>query len=246
MRRYHYTIVGPDIFVHVALVLLSIFPFCLLYGFWLSKFFYEIYQNLFLNTLLRSLYQTNLTIIGHGVSPGCLDWLILWFLSMLWGAIYMFPIIYVPYYFILFCPYSLNLSEVNWTASYKSFSCLLPLICCSGVDFVKTKISFICFSTFLKQLKRISTHAESFKLYPKTLSNISLKLSMQLFSALIFFGSSPLFPSFDWSLISLFVDDLLKIFVIFSYKDIVKNNFILILSYTNSYYNNMIMWLFSG
>ena len=172
-------------------------------------------------------------------------WVLLLLVSQ-YFKFWIFAWLNVPYYFILFCPYSLNLSEVNRTALYKSFSCLLPLICYSGVDIVKMKISFICFSTFLKQLKRISTHAESFKFYPKTLPNISLKLSMQLFSSLIFFGSSPLFPFFDWSLISLFVDDLLKNFVIFFYKDIVKNNFILILSYTNRYYNNMIMWLFSG
>ena len=116
-----------------------------------------------------------------------------------------FPFISI---FFAWSSYFLNLTEINCAESCKSFSCLSSLICHSWVVFAKTKISFICFSTFLKQLKRISTHAESFKLYPKTLPNISLKLSMQLFSSLIFFGSSPLFPSFDWSLISLFVDDL--------------------------------------
>ena len=45
----------------------------------------------------------------------------------------------------------LNLSKNNWTESCKSFSCLSPLICCSWIDFAKTKISFICFSTFLKR-----------------------------------------------------------------------------------------------
>ena len=142
---------------------------------------------LFLNILLQSFYQTNLTIIGHGFSPGCPDWPILWFLSMslgeisisklwlivsiiissvvslvssfilctrrnflleccsFWSAFFLtfpdnvltsdwsFPII--PFFFALSSSYSLNLSEINWTESCKSFSCLLPLICCSRVHF---------------------------------------------------------------------------------------------------------------
>ena len=42
---------------------------------------------LFLNILLPSLNQTNFNIIGRGFSPCCLDWPILWLLSMSWGAI---------------------------------------------------------------------------------------------------------------------------------------------------------------
>ena len=61
---------------HVAPVLLSTFPSGVLQGFRLSN-----------NILVRSFYRTNLTIIGCCFSPGCLDWPILWLLSMSWGAI---------------------------------------------------------------------------------------------------------------------------------------------------------------
>ena len=150
-----------------------------------------------------------------------------------------FPIISL--FFASSSSYSLNLSEINWTESCKSFSCFSPLICYSWVDFAKTKISFICFSTFLKQLKIISTHVGDFKRSAKISSDISFKLLMLLFSNLIFFGP---FPFFDWSLRPrpLFFDDLSKYFVILFDKDS-KNNFILILRYTNKYYNNMIICL---
>ena len=115
----------------------------------------------------------------------------------------------ISFFFARSSSYSLNLSEINWTESCKSLSCLSPLICCSWVGFAKTKISFICFSTFLKQLKRISTHAGDFKVSAKTSTDISLKFLMLLFSSLIFFGSSPLFRSFDWSL-SLFFSMICK------------------------------------
>ena len=45
---------------------------------------------MFLNIMSWPLYQTNVTIIEHGFSPGCLDWTILWFLSMSSGAISIF------------------------------------------------------------------------------------------------------------------------------------------------------------
>ena len=67
--------------------------------------------------------------------------------------------------------YSLNLSEINWIESFRSFSSLSPLICRSWVDFAKRRISFICFSTFFKQLKRISSHAADFKISAKTPSD---------------------------------------------------------------------------
>ena len=171
----------------------------------------------FLNILLRSLYRINFTIIGHGFSPGCFDWPILWLLPFLWGAISIskfrlivsimissFPL---PVTSLIPCRRRQFLFEYCsfWSAYFSSFE---TLISCSLVDFVIKKISFIWFSTFLKQLKRISTHAGDFKLSAKTSSDILLKLLILLFSSMIFFGSSPLFPSFDWSLRSLFFDDL--------------------------------------
>ena len=121
--------------------------------------------------------------------------------------------------------YFLNLSEINWTESCKSFSCFSLLICCSRVDIAKTKISFIYFSIFLKQLKESSTHTGNFKLSAKISSDISLKLLMLHFSSPIFFSSSPLFRFFDWSLRYLFFDDLSNNFVISFNKDILKTVF---------------------
>ena len=67
-------------------------------------------------------------------------------------------------------------------------------------------MSFVCLSTFLKQLKRISIHSGHFKLSAKTSSVMSVKLPV-LLSSLIFFGSSQVF---DWSLKSLFLDAFLR------------------------------------
>ena len=89
--------------------------------------------------------------------------------------------------------YSSNVSDISWTRSVKSGSCLLPLIWLAVASFDGTDISFVFHSRPLKQLNKIATQAEELKLLVNISSGMSLVWFIWLQSrlpTLIFFGSS--------------------------------------------------------
>ena len=89
---------------------------------------------------------------------------------------------------------SSNVSNISWTRSVKSGSCLLLLIWLAVASFDETDISFVFHSRLLKQLNKIATQAEELKLLVNISSGMSLVWLIWLQSrlpTLVFFGSSP-------------------------------------------------------